>query len=241
MDDHDFEGRLTRALHGGVDPLTPPVPTLVAGAVERGRAARRRRRGYALASVVAAAALTTGGIATYSATRGGDAAPDPGVGDSPSQSPSASPRTSAVPEPLPLAECRAVTRGDVLPPWARTGFSDARPRVTHVTSAHGRMVAILFGSALYSPPSQEVNNKILWVGKPLETPVQGDAEGGPTSLTIEAQLAGTDTVVRRTVEGGPGPSIIDLPLAGCWRLTLQWGPDPAQQDTMDLRYVAPKR
>jgi hypothetical protein len=41
-------------------------------------------------------------------------------------------------------------------------------------------------------------------------------------------------VVRR-VTGSPGPSIIDLPAAGCWRLTLRWS---GRVDTLDLRYVA---
>ena len=34
---------------------------------------------------------------------------------------------------------------------------------------------------------------------------------------------------------------IDLPLAGCWRLTLTWGPGADQTDTMDLQYVAPTK
>ena len=234
MDDTDFEGRLSRALRTGVDGLTPAVPTLVAGALDRGRAERRRRRGLALASVVAAAALTTGGIATYTATR--DAGREPGISSGPTIS-----DPSGTVSPQAQKACRAVPRGDVLPPWARTGFSDPRPVVSHVMSDHGRIVAILFGSALYSPPSDEITNKILWVARPLTDPEQGTTDGAPTSLRILAELDGTDTVVEREVAGGPGPSTIDLPLAGCWRLTLQWGSDPEQQDTMDLRYVAPKR
>jgi len=37
----------------------------------------------------------------------------------------------------------------------------------------------------------------------------------------------------RSVPGGPGPSIIDLPRPGCWRLTLTW---PEHNDTMALVY-----
>ena len=40
-------------------------------------------------------------------------------------------------------------------------------------------------------------------------------------------------VVIRTVIGGPGPSIIDLPAPGCWRLALRWS---GRTDTLDLRY-----
>ena len=41
--------------------------------------------------------------------------------------------------------------------------------------------------------------------------------------------------VRRALPGGPGPSIIDLPAAGCWRLTLRWS---GRSDVLDLRYAA---
>jgi hypothetical protein len=34
--------------------------------------------------------------------------------------------------------------------------------------------------------------------------------------------------------GGPGPSIIDLPRAGCWRFTLHWA---RSVDELDLAYV----
>jgi hypothetical protein len=37
----------------------------------------------------------------------------------------------------------------------------------------------------------------------------------------------------RVVPGGPGPSIVNLPQAGCWRLTLAWS---GQTDTLDLAY-----
>jgi hypothetical protein len=41
--------------------------------------------------------------------------------------------------------------------------------------------------------------------------------------------------VGRKVIGGPGPSIINLPTAGCWRFTLRWS---GQLDTLDLTYAA---
>jgi hypothetical protein len=40
--------------------------------------------------------------------------------------------------------------------------------------------------------------------------------------------------VTRVVDGGPGPSIIDLPAAGCWRLDLKWA---GHADTLDVRYA----
>ena len=42
--------------------------------------------------------------------------------------------------------------------------------------------------------------------------------------------------VGRAVHGGPGPSIINLPAPGCWRLTLRWS---GWTDQLDLRYTRP--
>jgi hypothetical protein len=113
----------------------------------------------------------------------------------------------------------------LLPGWARAGFSDPEPRAPFVTSSSGQLVAILFTDGLYAPPKPDQSNKILWV-----TPTPG----GP--LRISARLDGTTSTVARAVEGGPGPSIVDLPGAGCWHLTLSWG---AATDTIDLRYSRP--
>jgi hypothetical protein len=37
------------------------------------------------------------------------------------------------------------------------------------------------------------------------------------------------------VPGGPGPSIIDLPVSDCWTLRLSWA---GHADELKLRYVA---
>jgi hypothetical protein len=122
----------------------------------------------------------------------------------------------------------------VLPAWARAGFSDPRPREAHVVGRRDRIAAILFSTKNYldSPPSADHNNKILWVSR-IRTPAG-------RSLTIHAQLMrGTSRVgvpVNRTVIGGPGPSIINLPAAGCWRLTLRWS---GWTDQLDLDYMHP--
>jgi len=39
--------------------------------------------------------------------------------------------------------------------------------------------------------------------------------------------------VNRKVSGGPGPSIINLPTPGCWRLRVRWS---GRADSLDLRY-----
>ncbi|MCW3816054.1 hypothetical protein ONA91_16555 [Micromonospora sp. DR5-3] len=117
-----------------------------------------------------------------------------------------------------------------LPDWADEGFhgSSAGP---HVFGAKGEIVAVLFGHPLSQPTEGGRNNKILWVSRPAPTPSD---PGSPTTLVITATLDGTDTRVTHEVAGGPGPSIIDMPRAGCWHLELRWS---GRTDTMDLVYV----
>jgi hypothetical protein len=119
----------------------------------------------------------------------------------------------------------------VLPGWARAGFNEPRPRMPHVLGSASKIAAILWAVPLQSPPPKDHDNKILWVSR--RTPVTR------SDLRISAQRM-TDSKpvgapVSRSVAGGPGPSIIDLPSAGCWRLTLRWS---GQVDTLELHYVA---
>jgi hypothetical protein len=114
-----------------------------------------------------------------------------------------------------------VNRG-VLPSWARGGFSDPQPKMPHVVGERGKIAAVLFGDPLSAPPSKERSNKILWVAR--------DVPQGPTDLRIHA--VDGSRAVNRVVEGGPGPSIIDLS-AGCWQVSLQWA---GETDTLSLRY-----
>jgi hypothetical protein len=94
----------------------------------------------------------------------------------------------------------------------------------------GEIVALLFAFPLESPPPASHNNKILWVSR---QPVQG------TALVIRAQrMVGTTQLgaaVQRQVAGGPGPSIINLPAAGCWSLDLHWS---GHSDHLDLSYAS---
>ena len=89
----------------------------------------------------------------------------------------------------------------------------------------GNIVGVLFGAPLTAPPAPDRSNKILWVS---QAPV---TSGDP--LRITARLDGATETVTREVAGGPGPSIIDLPRAGCWHLTLTWS---GTTETMDLTY-----
>lgn len=127
--------------------------------------------------------------------------------------------------------CNPEVRHDVLPVWARSGFSDPRPRLPHVLGGSRNITAILFTYPLLSPPAKHHHNKILWISRV-------DTNSG-SDLRIAAQrMTGKRPVglpVARTVIGGPGPSIIDLPSPGCWRLTLRWS---GHVDQLDLRYAA---
>jgi hypothetical protein len=98
-----------------------------------------------------------------------------------------------------------------------------------VLGAHGDIVAILWAkkNALHAPPLPDVGNKILWVSKIPLRPLN--------PLKIHAVLATTDQTFDTSVLGGPGPSIIDLPTAGCWTLDLSWS---GHTDQVRLRYVA---
>ncbi|MFF5231648.1 hypothetical protein [Dactylosporangium sp. NPDC000521] len=110
-----------------------------------------------------------------------------------------------------------------LPEWARAGFT-GDSSMPHVLGDHGTIVAAMFGHPLAVTRPDGSSNKILWIAKDPAPP--GD-------LQIDATRDGTHTPVRRTVPSGPGPSIIDLPQPGCWRLTLTW---PGHSDTLDLTY-----
>jgi hypothetical protein len=138
---------------------------------------------------------------------------------------------SAVARSAVARPCEARVDRGVIPVWARSGFSDPKPRMAHVLGRSGRIVALVFGDPLHAPGKTNRNNKILWVPRiPLSV---------PSDLRISAQrMAGAGTLgkpVVRIIQGGPGPSIVDLPRAGCWRLSLRWA---GRSDELDLQYRA---
>ncbi|MFG1779977.1 hypothetical protein ACGFIG_26545 [Micromonospora sp. NPDC049048] len=128
------------------------------------------------------------------------------------------------------AGCGSRVETGPLPDWADAGFSGST-RMPHVFGFGGEIVAVLFGHPLAHSRKVGTNNKILWVARPAPTSPAA-ATRGP--LRITATLDGTGTRVTREVDGGPGPSIIDMPQPGCWRLELRWS---GRTDVMDLVYV----
>jgi hypothetical protein len=146
--------------------------------------------------------------------------------------------TTAAPSTAPggTSACSYAVRRDVLPVWARSGFSDPSPSgLPFVLGDKGRILGAIFGYPLTAPPpSTGRSNKILWVASPAAgEPDASPDEAATADLKIDARLAGSTDVVHREVLGGPGPSIIDMPRSGCWHLTLTWS---NHTDTLDLRY-----
>jgi hypothetical protein len=114
----------------------------------------------------------------------------------------------------------------VLPTWAQAGFNPPTQPMPHVLGANGDIVAILFGQPLWSPARGDRANKILWVSR---------VDRGGDALKIVATLNGSSIAATRDVAGGPGPSIIDLPAAGCWSFALSWSD---HLDRMSIPYYA---
>jgi hypothetical protein len=126
--------------------------------------------------------------------------------------------------------CQPHVVDGVIPSWAQAGFRPPDRRMPYEIGAHGRIAALLWAYPLLAPPPTTHNNKILWVS---------DVSTSGAPLVISAQrMIGSDPIghlARRTVVGGPGPSIINLPVAGCWRLELRWS---GHGDTLDLEYLS---
>ncbi|MEE3921497.1 hypothetical protein V2I01_34350 [Micromonospora sp. BRA006-A] len=146
----------------------------------------------------------------------------------PATVPAGAPATSgpAATGPAVPAACAERLETGRLPDWADAGFT-GDTRVRHV-SAPGAT-------------SWRSCSRTRWCTRAATartTRSSGWRPAGPepaprTPLVITATRDGTDTPVVREVAGGPGPSIVDLPAAGCWRLRLDWS---GRTDTMDLVY-----
>lgn len=153
-----------------------------------------------------------------------------GCSSDPGSSPATSPAGSANPPSTAIAgsaeeSCSAVFAFGPLPAWARSGFYPPDVAMPHVMGEQGNIVAILWArhDALHAPPLANQGNKILWVSR---------QPGAP--LTIRATLQGADRTAILELPNGTGPSLVNLPAAGCWTLNLSW---PGHHDRVDLQYV----
>ena len=155
-------------------------------------------------------------------------APHPSTSPSPAQTPAGStigPGPAGSSPATASGACRSDYTPATLPTWAQAGFTPPTQPMAYVMGDNGDIVAILWAEhdPLQVPPAADRNNKILWVSR---------VGGG--DLHIRATLESSGQTVTRSVQGGPGPSIIDLPTPGCWSLDLTWG---TASDHMQLEYV----
>lgn len=170
------------------------------------------------------AALLVAAVAVLVAAGCTSAGPEQaGAGGTPSGGPVAS---SAAPAPSPTGPCTPNVLMRQLPDWADAGFS-GDTTMAHTLGQRGEIAAILFAHPLTHDRKDGANNKILWVAR--------EPNSGGEPLRIVARLDGRGEPVVREVEGGPGPSIIDMPGPGCWRMELSWA---GHTDWLDLVYAA---
>jgi hypothetical protein len=113
--------------------------------------------------------------------------------------------------------CAGTVLTDAEPPaWAQGGWSHQKGTPWPVPWALGTdnsAVAFVFARQLVAGPSPRINgssNKVLWETK-------DDLSGG--TVTVEGHPAEAPQPVV-TVAGGP--SIVDVPTAGCWTFRLSW-------------------
>ncbi len=125
--------------------------------------------------------------------------------------------------PAHSARCAAAAIHHGPPPaWTAGAWADSSPgfSVPYSVATGGLAAAFFFADPLRAGHPTDPTNKVLWV-------VRRPRDGMP--LTISARRAGgrSPTVrITRPADSGPGeiyPSYVDLPQAGCWRLTLAWG------------------
>lgn len=116
----------------------------------------------------------------------------------------------------------------VLPAWAHeyTGFAGRK-----IVSTGQNVIGVVFADILRANvQSGQPSDKILWV-------VRQPRDHQP--LIITGRLAGSNEQAKITQSGdsGPGeiyPTDVNMPLKGCWHLTLSWN---GHTDTIDLSYV----
>jgi hypothetical protein len=115
------------------------------------------------------------------------------------------------------------------PAWTAAAWSSSSPGFTtpYALASNGAAGAFFFARPLRAGHPSNPSNKVLWI-------VRFPRNGNP--LLITARLSGDPTAVvriSRPADSSPGeiyPSYVDLPKAGCWQLSLAWGPHRARID-----------
>lgn len=123
-------------------------------------------------------------------------------------------------------------RGRV-PAWTAPALSNSSPGPPpwpHALSGRGFVIALVFGYPLRAGNPSDRANKILWI---MRLP----RHGSPLSIQAKPLHASAPLVTHQwPADSSPGeiyPSAVNVPTAGCWRLTLRWA---RHTDWIDLRY-----
>jgi len=147
---------------------------------------------------------------------------------SPSPSPSVNrmPTSSAESVPGGCGATQVYKGGE--PDWLTTAGDNNNPNgVPYFITSPAIAAGFLFAYPLRAGSVSNPNNKILWVvglprdGNPLR--VQGHPLAA-SSPTID------ETFPANSSPGEIYPSIVDVPIAGCWHFDLSWGKNAASVD-----------
>jgi hypothetical protein len=97
-------------------------------------------------------------------------------------------------------------------------------------STHGDVAALVFGYPLRAGNPSGRQNKVLWI-------MRLSRRGLPLHITARP-LHSSHPVVNETApaDSSPGqiyPSYVNVPKAGCWRISLRWA---GHTDEIALRY-----
>jgi len=180
--------------------------------------------GWPALRVVSALCLVAAVVACTSSSKPAGPATSAAAAPLETGRPSPAPSPTAAPDLEDACSYKLTTTA--LPVWARYGFRPPYTGWPFVVSKRGDMVAVLFGYPMMEPRDEpkDGNNKILWVSKT------------GLSMTVDAQLVGTSQIVHLG-DVPVGPSIVDMPTAGCWHMTLHLSGDQGQwTDTLDVVY-----
>jgi hypothetical protein len=128
--------------------------------------------------------------------------------------------------------CAGTVLTDAEPPvWAQGGWTHAKGTpwpVPWAFGTQGNTVAYVWGTQLVagqSPRADGTNNKINWLSK--------DNPSGDGVMVEGRPLGQSQPVVR--IAGGP--SLVDVPTAGCWTFRLSWSANGQHTSTINLEVL----
>lgn len=140
--------------------------------------------------------------------------------------------SSSAPAQTFVGGCSDTVLTDAEPPaWAQGGWQVETGAPWPVPWAFGTQhtfVAFLFSTRLVAGPSPRVdgtNNKILWVTKDSPPAANAVVVGSPVGESLPV------------ITFPDGPSIVDLPLPGCWAFHPSWSTKGQPVSSIDLEVL----